>query len=67
MIGAQCDQALQEGRKVDDQVLVSLVVRAIQGIAKKAEEENKPAAGWILDGFPETSAQAQLLEKALTG
>lgn len=53
--------------KIPDDIQVKLIVREINEIARRNEEENKGHAGWVIEGFPETAAQAQLLEKALTG
>ncbi|XP_023567802.1 sperm flagellar protein 2 isoform X2 [Octodon degus] len=58
-LGAQSQKLLKKGKSIPDTLLVSIIVNAINEI---------PAdQGWILDGFPMTLNQAQLLEEALTG
>ncbi|KNE60449.1 hypothetical protein AMAG_05837 [Allomyces macrogynus ATCC 38327] len=61
-LGRRAQECLLAGADVDDAVLVGLVAYRIRQIA-----EQDAAAGWILVGFPRTRAQAQLLEKELTG
>eukprot|EP01137_Pigoraptor_chileana_P012166 Opistho-2@64217 len=62
-LGRQAQELLLEGRDVDDIILVKLMAEAIRSIDVDSEQ----AGGWILDGFPATARQAQLLEKELTG
>ncbi|KAM5264410.1 LOW QUALITY PROTEIN: sperm flagellar protein 2-like [Ctenodactylus gundi] len=58
-LGAKSEQLLKKGKSVPDTLLVSIMVNAINEI---------PASqGWVLDGFPMTLNQAQLLDEALTG
>ncbi|XP_036062821.1 sperm flagellar protein 2 [Onychomys torridus] len=58
-LGAKSEQLLKKGRSIPDILLVNILVNAIK---------NMPAnQSWVLDGFPMTLNQAQLLEEALTG
>ncbi|XP_012974476.2 sperm flagellar protein 2 isoform X3 [Mesocricetus auratus] len=58
-LGAKSDQLLKKGKSIPDILLVNIVVNAINGIPVNQS--------WVLDGFPMTLNQAQLLEEALTG
>ena len=55
--GRQADEQMSKGKPATDEVLVALVVLA----AEDADEGN----GFVLDGFPVSAKQGQLLEKAL--
>ncbi|XP_052599103.1 sperm flagellar protein 2 isoform X4 [Peromyscus californicus insignis] len=58
-LGAKSEQLLKKGRSIPDILLVNILVNAIK---------NMPVnQSWVLDGFPMTLNQAQLLEEALTG
>nr|CAB3266528.1 sperm flagellar protein 2-like [Phallusia mammillata] len=58
-LGQHALKYLKKGKPVPDSVLVEIVTEAIRKIPE--------GTGWVLDGFPVTSQQAVLLEKALTG
>ncbi|KAL4683573.1 hypothetical protein H8959_021267 [Pygathrix nigripes] len=58
-LGAQSEQLLKKGKSIPDVLLVDIMVNAINEIPVNQH--------WILDGFPMTLNQAQLLEEALTG
>ena len=58
-LGARALKFLKKGKACDDQLLAEIVVDAI----RRVEE----GSGWVIDGFPATTNQAKLLEKALTG
>ena len=58
-LGARALKFLKKGKACDDQLLVEIMVDAI----RRVEE----GSGWVIDGFPATTNQAKLLEKALTG
>ncbi|XP_042546463.1 sperm flagellar protein 2 [Dipodomys spectabilis] len=58
-LGEQSEQLLKRGKSIPDSLLVSIMVNAISEIPMHQ--------GWVLDGFPMTLNQAQLLEEALTG
>ena len=60
-IGAKIEAALLEGQNPDDSLLVSLVVDAL------TSPTNSKPGGTLLVGFPRTKAQAQLLERELSG
>ncbi|XP_053454848.1 sperm flagellar protein 2 [Nycticebus coucang] len=58
-LGAKSEELLKKGKNIPDMLLVDIMVNAINEI---------PAdQGWVLDGFPTTLNQVQLLEEALTG
>ncbi|XP_012662505.1 sperm flagellar protein 2 [Otolemur garnettii] len=58
-LGAKSEELLKKGKNIPDTLLVDIMVNAINEI---------PAdQGWVLDGFPMTLNQVQLLEEALTG
>lgn len=61
--------SLYEGNTADDATLVSLVVDAIRrvSIAGPEKDNTDKSGGWILVDFPRTKAQAQLLERELSG
>jgi adenylate kinase family enzyme len=59
-IGAKLQLALLEGQKLDDTLLVSLVIDAMG-------QEPEKAGGIILVDFPRTKQQAQLFERELSG
>ena len=52
-------QCIEGGEVVADEVLVGLVVERISRITD--------GSGWVLDGFPTTAQQAQMLELAVSG
>lgn len=56
-LGRQADEQMSKGKPASDEVLVALAVLA----AEDADEGN----GFVLDGFPVSAKQGQLLEKAL--
>ncbi|KAF4024459.1 hypothetical protein G4228_016278 [Cervus hanglu yarkandensis] len=58
-LGAKSERLLKKGKSISDILLVSIMVNAINQIPIHK--------GWILDGFPMTLNQAELLEEALTG
>ncbi|XP_073933727.1 sperm flagellar protein 2 isoform X1 [Castor canadensis] len=58
-LGAKSEQLLKKGMGIPDVLLVSIMVNAINEIPVHQS--------WVLDGFPMTLNQAQLLEEALTG
>uniref|UniRef100_A0A2K6GFA0 Sperm flagellar 2 n=1 Tax=Propithecus coquereli TaxID=379532 RepID=A0A2K6GFA0_PROCO len=58
-LGAKSEQLLKKGKSIPDTLLVDIMVNAINEIPV--------SQGWVLDGFPMTLNQAQLLEEALTG
>jgi len=60
-LGGRASAALQEGSVVPDDVVAALVVAAIH------EVDPVSYHGFVLDSYPETAAQAKLLEKGLTG
>eukprot|EP01135_Chromosphaera_perkinsii_P000517 Nk52_evm11s106 gene=Nk52_evmTU11s106 len=62
-LGLLCHSSLVEGKEVEDEVLVKLMAEAIRNI--NCDHEQK--GGWVMDDFPRTAAQAQALEKELTG
>jgi adenylate kinase family enzyme len=65
-LGAKAQEALLQGKPVDETVTVSLVADAIRtmnvSIANDAQSK-----GWVLIDFPKTKVQAQALEKELSG
>uniref|UniRef100_A0A2K6TZ93 Sperm flagellar 2 n=1 Tax=Saimiri boliviensis boliviensis TaxID=39432 RepID=A0A2K6TZ93_SAIBB len=58
-LGAKSEQLLKKGKSIPDVLLVDIMVNAINMIPVNQD--------WILDGFPMTLNQAQLLEEALMG
>ena len=66
-------KALRDGKAVDDQTIVGLIVEKIKAIEGGTYKKDAPILnpnsniGWVVDGFPRTLVQAQLFEKALTG
>ncbi|XP_011512441.1 sperm flagellar protein 2 isoform X5 [Homo sapiens] len=58
-LGAKSEQLLKKGKSIPDVLLVDIIVNAINEIPVNQD--------CILDGFPMTLNQAQLLEEALTG
>uniref|UniRef100_A0A2I2YAI9 Sperm flagellar 2 n=1 Tax=Gorilla gorilla gorilla TaxID=9595 RepID=A0A2I2YAI9_GORGO len=58
-LGAKSEQLLKKGKSIPDVLLVDIMVNAINEIPVNQD--------CILDGFPMTLNQAQLLEEALTG
>lgn len=63
--GAKIEESLLAGNEVEDLVLVTLIANCIR--ETNEEVESGEWGGWILDDFPRTKNQAQLLEKELTG
>ncbi|KAK6091403.1 hypothetical protein MT418_8550 [Batrachochytrium dendrobatidis] len=59
-IGAKIQLEMLEGHGPNDSMLVSLIIEAL------GQKPINPG-GWILVGFPQTRAQAQLLEHELSG
>ncbi|XP_027257099.1 sperm flagellar protein 2 isoform X2 [Cricetulus griseus] len=58
-LGAKSDWLLKKGKSIPDILMVNILVNAINGMPVNQS--------WVLDGFPMTLNQAQLLEEALTG
>ncbi|XP_057565120.1 sperm flagellar protein 2 [Hippopotamus amphibius kiboko] len=58
-LGANSEKLLKKGKSISNELLVSIMVNAINQIPIYK--------GWVLDGFPMTLNQAMLLEEALTG
>ncbi|XP_075697993.1 sperm flagellar protein 2 [Rhinoderma darwinii] len=58
-LGAMMEKHLRKGKPIPDELLVEILVEAINHIPV--------STGWILDGFPVTLNQAKLLEKYFTG
>ena len=51
--------SLNSGEPVKDEIVVHILCETIKTLPQEK--------GWIIDGYPNTIAQAKLLEKALTG
>ncbi len=68
-IGVKMQISMMEGSSPDDQLLVNLVIDTLKRLGN--EEEAKTGSqenfGWVLLNFPRNRAQAQLLEKELSG
>ncbi|XP_018418957.1 PREDICTED: sperm flagellar protein 2 [Nanorana parkeri] len=58
-LGGSVEKYLKKGKAVPDELLVDILVTAINHIPANS--------GWVIDGFPATLNQAKLVEKALTG
>ncbi|XP_048450235.1 sperm flagellar protein 2-like [Rhincodon typus] len=58
-LGARAAKFLRKGKGVPDELLVEIIVECVRSLPVDC--------GWILDGFPVTAHQAELLEKWLTG
>ncbi|NXV44242.1 SPEF2 protein, partial [Uria aalge] len=58
-LGAASQKFLKKGKSVPDELLIDILLEAINQIP--------PEKGWIVDGFPMTINQAKLFEKAYTG
>ncbi len=56
-LGLQAKKLMDEGLLVPDEVVIGMIGSALQ--------TNKQAAGFIFDGFPRTTAQAQSLDRLL--
>eukprot|EP00163_Fabomonas_tropica_P032742 TRINITY_DN8345_c0_g1_i1.p1 TRINITY_DN8345_c0_g1~~TRINITY_DN8345_c0_g1_i1.p1 ORF type:complete len:1720 (-),score=519.06 TRINITY_DN8345_c0_g1_i1:23-5182(-) len=63
VLGGQIDKLLSSGKAVGDDLVAKCVADRIRRIANTPGERQ----GWILDGYPRTLEQAQLLEHELTG
>jgi adenylate kinase len=57
-LGLQAKEIMDRGDLVPDQVVIGMIQSKL--------EQNKKANGFIFDGFPRTSAQAQELDKLLS-
>nr|XP_012591871.1 sperm flagellar protein 2 isoform X4 [Microcebus murinus] len=58
-LGEKSEELLKKGKSIPDTLLIDIMVNAINEIPVNQ--------GWVLDGFPMTLNQAQLLDEALTG
>ncbi len=58
-LGEIAFNSLNAGEPVKDEIIVHILCETIKTLPQDK--------GWIIDGFPNTYAQAKLLEKALTG
>lgn len=69
LLGWECQEALAEGGKVTDEVVVQLIrLRVLSmGMAQSDSARDSPSQGWVLVDFPRTARQAMLLEEALSG
>lgn len=67
-LGKRAFEMLSEGLGVDDETIVALLVHAIQSLdTEECAADDKPAIGWVLDGFPSTLRQAKLFEQSTSG
>lgn len=57
-LGKRADEYMQQGALVPDSLVIDMVLERIQ--------QPDCAAGFMLDGFPRTTPQAQALDEALT-
>ncbi|XP_074612593.1 sperm flagellar protein 2-like [Acropora palmata] len=58
-LGSKAYGFLKKGKATPDQLLVDIMVESVRQVPE--------GTGWIMDGFPSTTSQAKLLEKALSG
>ena len=65
VLGAQVAELLRGGKPVPEALLAQLIAEAIKRIDVRSASNRQK--GWILDGYPRTLEQSQLLEKELTG
>jgi adenylate kinase len=56
-LGQEAKKLMDDGKLVPDEVVIGMISSKL--------EQNKNAAGFIFDGFPRTSAQAEALDKLL--
>ena len=59
VLGKQASDLLKRGDSLEDQLLVDILLQRIRGLPD--------GCSWIIDGFPKTLVQAQLLERQLSG
>lgn len=57
-LGRKIDRIISEGGLVDDAIVCEVLIERI---------ENEGSDGFLLDGFPRTSGQADMLDQALEG
>jgi adenylate kinase family enzyme len=58
-LGELAINSIKMGEPIKDEIVVHILCETIKTLPQDK--------GWIIDGFPNTFAQAKLLEKALTG
>lgn len=58
-LGKQVESILTSGKLVSDEIVLELIREAVKSDAGRVEK------GWILDGYPRTTAQAEALETVL--
>ena len=59
VLGRQAAELLRRGDSLEDQLLVDILIQRIRALPD--------GCSWVLDGFPKTLLQAQLLERQLSG
>ncbi|KAI6646164.1 sperm flagellar protein 2 [Oopsacas minuta] len=59
VLGKQASDMLRRGDSIDDNLLIDILIHKIRQLPD--------GSSWIIDGFPKTLNQAQLLEKQLSG
>lgn len=57
-LGVEAKKLMDEGKLVPDEIVIGMISSKL--------EQNKQAPGFIFDGFPRTTAQAEALDKLLS-